>query len=607
MAKRKSDDFLTKATDEDTRVTLKNAGVKLLKGFYELWKNQELCDVIIKTNGESIPAHRAVLVISCDYFRAMFSIGFEESQQQIAEINLDDVRPEAVRAVLSYMYTGCLTVTKDTIQDLVVLTDLLQLADLKLQCCQCMGREISASNCLGVWEFSEKFSCDDLEASSLAMVKQRFPVICQMDEFLALSYNRLLKILKFEDLYLGCDGEGTVLKAVFRWFEHCPEERIGHISDVIKLVRLKSVDKEIIDQLMKCTISEKYPELRQMIETQLVADGPDNVREAIRFLYVMGGYTQSRTGPLCPRTKRVERFNLNSQHWQTVADLPILASGIHAFEIHGRLICTAFELIHFRSQEQDIEREVKLEGIYEYDVLQDRWKDATDYFSPETIQCLHNCLMKSGSIAVCPKTNKIYTVTDTDVNCISVDLDDGDIFCKNIEKMPNIQTFAEEGHSCHVAVVHDEVLYVFGGEVRVSQSEVYSTASGYKFDCTYNTWLPIQDMLEPRSKCDIVELGGYIYLVGGFNLYRLKSVERYDPRTNQWSKVASMEVERSHLKAVVYKNKICAIGGKSYSARNGGGARRTVHTSEIYDPELDQWTMLPTMTQARCLHGAVVF
>ncbi|XP_021379631.1 kelch-like protein diablo [Mizuhopecten yessoensis] len=607
MAKRKSDDFLTKCTDEDTKVTLKNAGVKLLKGFYELWKKQELCDVIIKTNGESIPAHRAVLVISCDYFRAMFSMGFEESQQQIAEISLDEVTPEAVRAVLCYIYTGNLTVTKNTIQDLVVLTDLLQLADLKLQCCQFMAREISASNCLGVWEFSEKFSCCELETNSLAMVKQRFPVICQMDEFLALTYNRLIKILQFEDLYLGCEGEGTVLKSVFNWLEHHHQERVGHMADIIKFVRLKSVDKEIIEQLMKCSLCEKYPELRQIIETQLVAEGPDNAREAVRYMYVMGGYTQSRTGPLCPRTKRVERFNLDSQHWQTVADLPILASGVHAFEVHGRLICTAFELIHYRSQEQDIEREVRLEGIYEYDILQDRWKDATDYFSPDTIQCLHNCLMNSGSIAVCPKTNKVYTVTDREVNCISVELDDGDIFCKTVEKLPNIQTFVEESHSCHVAVVCDEVLYVFGGEVRVSQSEVYSTASGYKFDPRYNTWLPIRDMLEPRSKCDVVELGGYIYLVGGFNLCRLKSVERYDPITDQWSKVASMAVERSHHKAVVYKNKICAIGGKSYSARNGGGARRTVHTSEIYDPELDQWTMLPTMTQARCLHGAVVF
>ncbi|XP_069142511.1 kelch-like protein diablo isoform X1 [Argopecten irradians] len=557
-----SDDFLTKCTEEDTRVTLKNAGAKLLKGFYELWKNQELCDVIIKTNGESIPAHRAVLVISCDYFRAMFSMGFEESQQQMAEISLDEVTPEAVRAVLGYMYTGSLTVTKDTIQDLVVLTDLLQLSDLKLHCCQCMGKEISASNCLGVWEFAEKFSCDDLETSSLSMVKQRFPVVCQMEEFLSLSYDRLSRIFKFEDLYLGFEGEGTVLKSVFRWLEHSPQDRIGYMSEIIKLVRLKNVEKGILDLLMGSTLTEEYPDLRQIIETQLVSEGPDHAREATRYMYVMGGYTQSRTGPLCPRTKRVERFNLNTQQWQTVADLPILASGIHAFEIHGRLICTAFELIHIRSQDQNIDREVKLEGIYEYDLLQDRWKDATEYFTPDTIQCLHSCLMKSGSIAVCPKTSKIYTVTDTEVNCISVDLDDGDILCKNVEKMPNIQRFLEEGHSCHVAVVYDGILYVFGGEVQVSQSEVYSTASGYRFDHEHNTWIQIQDMLEPRSKCDVVELGGYIYLVGGFNLRRLKTVERYDPSTDQWTKVASMDVERSHHKAVVYKNKICAIGGK---------------------------------------------
>lgn len=156
---------------------------------------------------------------------------------------------------------------------------------------------------------------------------------------------------------------------------------------------------------------------------------------------------------------------------------------------------------------------MKLEGIYEYDVLQDMWKDAADYFSPETIQCLHNCLMKSGSISVCPKTNKIYTVTDREVNCISVDLDDGDILCKTVERLPNIQNFVEENHSSHVAVVYDETLYVFGGEVRVSQTEGYSTTSGYKLDRVHNKWLPVSDMLEPRSKFDVVELGKNLALL----------------------------------------------------------------------------------------------
>lgn len=54
----------------------------------------------------------------------------------------------------------------------------------------------------------------------------------------------------------------------------------------------------------------------------------------------------------------------------------------------------------------------------------------------------------------------------------------------------------------------------------------------------------------------------YIYAVGGFNSRRLRSVERYDPVTDTWSYIESMNKERSHFKCVVHLNKIYAMGGE---------------------------------------------
>lgn len=54
----------------------------------------------------------------------------------------------------------------------------------------------------------------------------------------------------------------------------------------------------------------------------------------------------------------------------------------------------------------------------------------------------------------------------------------------------------------------------------------------------------------------------YIYAVGGFNSRRLRSVERYDPVTDTWRYIESMNKERSHFKCVVHLNKIYAMGGE---------------------------------------------
>lgn len=59
----------------------------------------------------------------------------------------------------------------------------------------------------------------------------------------------------------------------------------------------------------------------------------------------------------------------------------------------------------------------------------------------------------------------------------------------------------------------------------------------------------------------VVELNGLIYAMGGFNgEIRMNSVERYDPTTNQWSLIESMNYVRSDAHACVVDNKIYIIG-----------------------------------------------
>lgn len=59
----------------------------------------------------------------------------------------------------------------------------------------------------------------------------------------------------------------------------------------------------------------------------------------------------------------------------------------------------------------------------------------------------------------------------------------------------------------------------------------------------------------------VVELNGFIYAMGGFNgEIRMSSVERYDPATNQWSLIESMNYVRSDGHACVVGNKIYIIG-----------------------------------------------
>ncbi len=53
-----------------------------------------------------------------------------------------------------------------------------------------------------------------------------------------------------------------------------------------------------------------------------------------------------------------------------------------------------------------------------------------------------------------------------------------------------------------------------------------------------------------RSYVSVSELNGLIYAMGGFDgTHRLNSCERYDPSTNQWTVIPSMNVQRSDAHA----------------------------------------------------------
>lgn len=65
-------------------------------------------------------------------------------------------------------------------------------------------------------------------------------------------------------------------------------------------------------------------------------------------------------------------------------------------------------------------------------------------------------------------------------------------------------------------------------------------------------------MHSQRCYVSVVELNGLIYALGGFDgKNRLNTAERYDPITNQWTLIPSMNFLRSDAHA-------CTLNGKIY-------------------------------------------
>ena len=210
--------------------------------------------------------------------------------------------------------------------------------------------------------------------------------------------------------------------------------------------------------------------------------------------------------PMCPRLRTVEKYDFRNNEWKTcVNDLPMFASGVHVFSILGKLFCTTFEM----SSEENLTSNPKsyYPGFYEYDNIHNYWKNTIYCFTPDGTNVIQKCLQNSGSIAVCSKTNKIYTISKSDVHCIRTQLDDGEVMFCDPEQLPNLRT--TEVYSNHTAVVYNENLYVLGGDERISASEIFPTAAVYMLDNGEKKWVTKCSMQEPRARFSSAVVGNY--------------------------------------------------------------------------------------------------
>jgi hypothetical protein len=91
-----------------------------------------------------------------------------------------------------------------------------------------------------------------------------------------------------------------------------------------------------------------------------------------------------------------------------------------------------------------------------------------------------------------------------------------------------------------------------------------------------------------------------MYVMGGYDedVTTLKTAERYDPKTDRWSPIAEMNVERFRASATALNGKVYVVGGLRYG--------KLVRSAEVYDPRTSRWSLgrvspVPNRQQSDCL------
>ncbi|OXB68531.1 hypothetical protein ASZ78_000468 [Callipepla squamata] len=258
----------------------------LLAQINRLRVGQSFCDVRLEVGREEFSVHRLVLAASSPYFAALFAGGMKESGRDV--VRIAGVEANIFQMLLDFIYTGIVSVGEHNVQELIVAADMLQLSEVVELCCEFLKGRIDPLNCIGFFQFSEQIACHDLLDFTESYIHAHFLEVQAGEEFLALTKEQLVKILRSEDLCI--EDEYQVFLAAMQWI----------LKD---LGRRRNTDGDT----------------------------------GLFFVQCKGGYTRLQGGRWTDSRALscVERFDTFSHYWTTVSSLHQARSGLGVAVVGG--------------------------------------------------------------------------------------------------------------------------------------------------------------------------------------------------------------------------------------------------------------------------------
>lgn len=260
-------------------------------------------------------------------------------------------------------------------------------------------------------------------------------------------------------------------------------------------------------------------------------------------LYVLGGL-----GPAWTAKGLVYEFNPATNAWTKKKNMPLLSHHLALAELNGKI----YVMGGFVKPEKGPTAWQPIDNAWEYDPAADTWKALAPLPS------------KRGSASAAVINGKIHVIGGAGVHPESKEV------------------------SIHPARPHRAV----------STNDVYDPAT--------NTWESRSPMPTARNHAAIGAVSNKIYVIGGrvgngfiTRASNTDIVEVYDPATDQWGPLlAPMPTPRSAVAWGVHNGKIYVVGGE---VRNQI-LSATYRVVEVYDPASNRWSALPSMEFSR--HGS---
>ncbi|EFO24333.1 ring canal kelch protein [Loa loa] len=542
-----------------------------LEQMNEMRSDGSLCDVTLVVGTVHINAHRLLLASCSSYFRAMFTSEMAESRQQ--EIQMVDIEPRTLQALINFCYTGEITIADFNVQSILPAACLLQLNEVQEVCCEYLKKQLDPTNCLGIRAFADTHACRDLMRIADKFTHHNFQGVAKSEEFMSLPANQLIDIISSEELNVR--SEEAVFRAAMAWIRHDLLNRRQFLSKVLEHVRLPLCPAKFLvsvvseDPLVKTDaqcrdlVDEAKNYLLLPLERPNMQGPRTRSRKPLRYgevLYAVGGWCSGDA------IASVERMDGRTGEWRCVAPMSKRRCGVGVAVLNNLLYAVGGH-----------DGQSYLNSVERYDPATNQW--SSDIAPTSTCRT---------SVGVAVLGGLLYAIGGQDgVCCLNV----VERYDAHRNEWAEVAPMSTRRLGVSVSVLNG-CLYAVGGS---DGQNPLNTVERY--DSRINKWMTVKSMNTRRKHLGTAVHDGCLYAVGGRdNACELSSAEKYNPNTNEWINVVAMNNRRSGVGLAVVNDQLYAVGGF-----DGTTYLKTV---EVYDREMNQWRQSGCMIYRR-LGGGV--
>ncbi|XP_055975259.1 kelch-like protein 26 [Sorex fumeus] len=540
----------------------------LLQGLAALRAQGRLLDVTLTVGSEIFRAHRVVLAACSDYFRAMFTGGMREAQQEVIE--LKGVSARGLRHVMDFAYSAEVTLDLDCVEDVLGAAVFLQTPPVVALCEDFLKAAMSVDTCLHIGHMAATFSLASLKESVDAFTFRHFLQIAAEDDFLQLPLERLVFYLQSNRLQ-SC-AEIDLFHAAVRWLQHDPARRLraSHVLCHVRFPLMRS--SELVDSVQTLDLMVEDVRCRQfLLEAfnyqvlpfrQHDMQSPRTVvRSDVPALVAFGGtpYTDS------DRAVSNKVFQLpepGARHFRELTEMEVGCSHTCVAVLDNFVYVAGGQHLQHRSGEGAVD------VCYRYDPHLNRWL-RLQAMQESRIQFQLNAL--GGLVYATGGRNRAGSLASVECYCPS----------RN-----------EWGYACslrrrtwgHAGAAAGGRLYISGGYgISVEDKKAL-----HCYDPAADQWEFKAPMSEPRVLHAMVGAGGRLYALGGRmdhvdRCFDVLAVEYYVPETDQWTSVSPMRAGQSEAGCCLLGPKIYIVGGYNWRLNNVTGL------VQVYNTETDEW------------------